>query len=81
MAQLGYVRLPISSAQVSFVANPEYPHSKVRLPVKPASHVYTIVLPWASLAPSVPDANVAALVWTNDVPSQVTPTQCREDQN
>jgi hypothetical protein len=60
---------------MSLVVNPESPHVNVRLPVNPASHVYTIVLPRASLPPSVPDARVAALGCVRDVPSQVTAAQ------
>jgi hypothetical protein len=51
--------------------NPKYPQVNARLPVNPASHVYTMLLPYASLPPSVPDARVAALGCVRDVPSQV----------
>ena len=56
----------------SVVLNPESLQVKVRLPSKPALHAYTMVLPNASVAPSLPLSSVSASLRTMLRPSHTT---------
>ena len=62
-----------TASQASLVVNwPEAPQVNVRLPSNPALHVYTMLLPNASVAPSLPLSSVSASLRAMFLPSHTT---------